>query len=87
MREEFLKYPFENHLYMTTLNFHGPVAHTKVILPHFLKNKSGHFVTVSSVSGKVAPALRTTYSGTKHAIIGFFDSLRCEVVDDGISVT
>lgn len=72
---------------MTNLNYHGPVAHTKAILPHFLKNKSGQFVTVSSVSGKVAPALRTSYCGSKHAIIGFFDSLRSEVAEEGVSVT
>jgi NADP-dependent 3-hydroxy acid dehydrogenase YdfG len=40
-RSFFKDYDFANHEYMTQLNYHGPVAHTKVILPHLMKNKSG----------------------------------------------
>jgi len=87
MRTEFKDFPWKNHIEMTNINFHGPVAHTKAILPHFLKNKSGQFVPVSSLAGKVGPALRSNYAGTKHAVVGFFDALRAEVADDGISVT
>ena len=37
----FSEYPYKNHEYMTNLNFNSPIALTKAILPHMLKNKSG----------------------------------------------
>lgn len=45
-----------------------------------VKNKSGHIVTVSSLAGKVGPGLRSSYGGAKHAVAGFFDSVRAEVI-------
>ena len=69
------------------INFMGTLALTKALLPHFIANKSGHFVTVTSVVGKVATPLRSTYSASKHALHGFFDSLRAEVHKHNIAVT
>lgn len=72
------------------VNYFGAVALTKNILPHFLKRKSGHFVTVSSVTGKFGTPYRSGYAASKHALHGFFDSLRAELwkdVRDGITVT
>ncbi|PHR73689.1 MAG: short chain dehydrogenase [Lutibacter sp.] len=69
------------------INFMGTLALTKAILPHFISNKSGHYVTVTSVVGKVATPLRSTYSASKHALHGFFDSLRAEVFKNNIDVT
>ncbi|HEY3406414.1 MAG TPA: SDR family oxidoreductase [Ohtaekwangia sp.] len=72
------------------VNFFGAVALTKNILPHFLKRKSGHYVTVSSVTGIFGTPYRSGYAASKHALHGFFDSLRAELwkdVGDAISVT
>jgi short-subunit dehydrogenase len=72
------------------VNFFGSVALTKFLLPHFLKRKSGHFVTISSVTGIFGTPWRSTYAASKHALHGFFDSLRAELwrdVKDAISVT
>jgi dehydrogenase/reductase SDR family protein 7B len=69
------------------LNFFGTVALTKAVLPSMLARKSGHIVPISSVVGYVGTPLRSTYSASKHALHGFFDSLRAEVAKDGISVT
>jgi NADP-dependent 3-hydroxy acid dehydrogenase YdfG len=41
MRAKFIDSDFENHEYMTNLNYNGPVAHVKSILPHLIANKSG----------------------------------------------
>ena len=41
MRSEFKDTDYENHEYITNLNYNGPVAHVKAILPHFIANKSG----------------------------------------------
>lgn len=72
------------------VNYFGAVALTKNILPHFLKRKSGHFVTVSSVTGIFGTPYRSGYAASKHALHGFFDSLRAELwkdIGDAISVT
>ena len=69
------------------INFMGTLALTKAILPHFIANNSGHYVTVTSVVGKVATPLRSTYSASKHALHGFFDSLRAEIHKHNIDVT
>lgn len=69
------------------VNYLGTVALTKAILPHFIKNKSGHFVTVTSLMGKFGSPYRSGYCGAKHALHGFFDVLRMEHEKDGIAVT
>ena len=60
---------------------------TKAILPQMLNRKSGHIVTTSSLTGKWGFYLRSAYAASKHALHGFFDSLRMEVEDSGIRVT
>lgn len=78
---------------MTTLNklmavnFFGPVALTKAVLPGMLNRGSGAIAVVSSVQGKIALPFRTSYSASKHALQAYFDSLRAEVASQGITVT
>ncbi|MFK5973417.1 MAG: SDR family oxidoreductase [Flavobacteriaceae bacterium] len=69
------------------VNYLGTVALTKAILPHFLAQKKGHFVTVSSLMGKFGSPYRSGYCGAKHALNGFFDVLRMEHQKDAIDVT
>jgi short-subunit dehydrogenase len=72
------------------VNFFGTIAITKYLLPHFLHRKSGHYVTVSSVTGIFGTPFRSTYAASKHALHGFFDSLRAELwkdVKEAITVT
>jgi len=61
------------------VDYFGTIALTKYLLPHFLKRKSGHFVTVSSVMGMIGTPYRSGYAAAKHALHGFFDSLRAEL--------
>ncbi|MBK8292645.1 MAG: SDR family oxidoreductase [Flammeovirgaceae bacterium] len=61
------------------VDYFGSLALTKHILPHFLKRKAGHFVTITSVMGKIGTPYRTGYAAAKHALHGFFDSLRAEL--------
>lgn len=68
------------------INFFGTLALTKVVLPEFLKQKSGLFVSVTSAVGKFGSPWRSGYSASKHALHGFFDSLRAEVYGDGVRV-
>lgn len=69
------------------VNFFGHVQMTKSVLPQMLKRKTGHIVTISSLTGKWGFYLRSAYAASKHALHGFFDSLRMEVEDNGIDVT
>jgi len=69
------------------INYLGTVALTKSILPHFIQNKNGHFVTTTSIVGKIGTPLRSSYAASKHALHGFFDSLRAEHHRDHIAVT
>jgi len=69
------------------INYMGTMALTKGLLPHFISNNLGHFVSITSITGKVATPQRTSYSASKHALHGFFDSLRSEVFKYNIAVT
>jgi short-subunit dehydrogenase len=69
------------------INYLGTVALTKSILSHFIKNKNGHFVVTTSIVGKIGTPLRSSYAASKHALHGFFDSLRAEHYQDQIAVT
>jgi len=69
------------------INYLSQVALTKALLPHMLKKKAGHIVVVSSIMGIMTTPLRSAYCASKHALHGFFDSLRSEVWKDNIFVT
>jgi len=72
---------------MFNLNVIGIISLAKVVLPYMLQNKKGHIVYTSSVAGKVGSPVSGTYAATKHALQGFFDTLRMEVADKNIHVT
>lgn len=72
------------------VNYFGVISLTKHLLPHFLKRKTGHFVVTSSITGIFGSPYRSGYSASKHALHGFFDSLRAELyyeVKDSVKVT
>lgn len=68
------------------INYFSAVNLSKAVLPHMLKNKAGKIVVVSSIAGKFGFYLRSTYSAAKHALHGYFESLRLENESKGISV-
>jgi short-subunit dehydrogenase len=68
------------------VNFFGTIALTKAVLPDMLARKSGMIIVVSSISGKFGFYLRSAYAASKHALHGFFESLRMEVWQQGVRV-
>ncbi len=78
---------FDVYKKLMDINYLGTVALSKAILPHFLANGGGHFVTVTSLMGKFGSPYRSGYCGAKHALHGFFDVLRMEHEKDYIKVT
>ena len=69
------------------INYLGNVTLAKALLPHFIANKSGQFVITTSIVGKIGTPLRSSYAASKHALHGFYDSLRAEHFNDNIAVT
>ncbi|MES2755934.1 MAG: SDR family oxidoreductase [Pseudomonadota bacterium] len=68
------------------INFWGSAWCTHAALP-YLKASRGSIVAVSSLAGLVGVPGRTAYGATKFAMTGFFESLRVELKDAGVSVT
>ena len=52
---------------------------TQALMPHFLDRNSGRVVTIASAAGLAAPARQTDYAASKHAAVGFTESLRAEL--------
>jgi dehydrogenase/reductase SDR family protein 7B len=77
----------EVHRKVMELDYFSCVEVSRHLLPHFLNRKSGHFVAMSSVMGKLGTPMRSSYAAAKHAIHGFFDCLRSEVSGGNIKVT
>lgn len=70
------------------INFFGPVAMTKAILPDMVARGTGGAVAVvSSVQGRLGIPLRTSYAASKHAVQGYYDSLRGEIAKARITTT
>jgi len=67
-------------------NFFGAVAMTKAVLPTMRKQKSGHIIQISSISGLTGSVTVSSYSASKHALEGWSESLRLEVNGLGIKV-
>lgn len=68
------------------VNYLGCVYPTYHALPH-LKRSRGQIVAVASLAGLTGVPTRTAYAASKHAVFGFFDSLRIELRGTGVDVT
>ncbi|MBN2614927.1 MAG: SDR family oxidoreductase [Bacteroidales bacterium] len=68
------------------VNYFGSVYCTHYALP-YLKESKGQLVGVSSLTGKTGVPTRSGYGASKHAMAGFFDTLRVELKETGVSVT
>lgn len=78
--------PIEIDRKIMEINFFGNIALTKAVLPYMIKQQSGNIVTISSVAGKFGVPKRSAYSASKHALHGFYESLRAEHKKDNIKV-
>ena len=67
------------------INFMGAVTLTYELLP-MIRKSHGTMVAMSSVAGFAPLYARTAYSASKHAMHGFFESLRSELIDDGVHI-
>jgi short-subunit dehydrogenase len=72
---------------MFEVNVYGLVACTKMVLPVMIDRKKGHIINIASQAGKISTPKSSLYSATKHAVLGFTNSLRLEVKKNNIYVT
>ena len=71
---------------LLAVNYLGAVYMTAAALPH-LKRARGLIVAVASIAGLTGVPERTGYAASKHAMVGFFESLRIELGGSGVDVT
>jgi len=68
-------------------NFWGTAILSKAVLPVMIANEGGQIVCISSLVGKFGTKFRSAYAASKHALHGYFDSLRSEVYNQNIAIT
>lgn len=83
-RSEAIETPIEIDRQLMEVNYFSYVALTKAVLPYMKRQKSGHIIAISSIAGKFGFYLRSSYSAAKHALHGFYESLRLETESFGI---
>jgi Short-chain dehydrogenases of various substrate specificities len=72
---------------LMNVNFWGTSILSKAVLPNMIANGGGNIICISSLVGKFGTRMRSAYSASKHALHGYFDSLRSEVYDKKINIT
>lgn len=85
-REEAIKTDEATERKLFEINYFSAVNLSKAVLPYMLKQKGGHVVVISSIAGKFGFYLRSSYSAAKHALHGYFESLRLETEKKGINI-
>jgi NAD(P)-dependent dehydrogenase (short-subunit alcohol dehydrogenase family) len=68
-------------------NLFGVVILTRAALPHFRERRSGHFIQVTSIAGRMGPIGRAPYAAAKWGVEGFSETLAKEVAPFGVKVT
>lgn len=80
-----MEYPIERMMEQYSVNVFGTHRLTKAFFPLLLKSK-GRIVNVSSVAGFVATPFSGPYASSKHALEGWSDALRRELMPLGVKV-
>ncbi len=69
------------------INFISTTIITRALLPTMIQNGFGQIVPISSLVGKFGTPYRSSYAASKHALHGYYDSLRAELWRKNIFVT
>jgi len=85
-RSYVIETPLEIDRRIMEIDYFGTIALTKTVLPYMIKNGGGYIAATSSISGLFGFPLRSAYSAAKHALHGFFETLRSEVFQHNIKV-
>ena len=69
------------------VHFWGPLHTTLAALPMMRRQGAGRIVNISSIGGRIGVPHLVPYCASKFALTGLSDSLRAELLKDGIYVT
>lgn len=72
---------------MFNVNVIGLMVCTRMVLPKMREQRSGHIINIASQAGKIATPKSSVYAATKHAVLGYTNSLRMELADYNVYVT
>ncbi|MFF0493178.1 SDR family oxidoreductase [Nocardia sp. NPDC004068] len=67
------------------INVYGVILGSKLALARMLPRRSGHIINIASLAGETHVPGLATYNASKHAVLGFTDTLREEYRDSGVS--
>ncbi|QTC43413.1 SDR family oxidoreductase [Bacillus sp. V3] len=79
--------PFAEVKGMFEVNVLGLMACTGEVLSHMREQGNGHIINIASQAGKFATPKSSAYSASKHAVLGYTNSLRMEAARYGVKVT
>ena len=86
-RSTVIETPIEVDRKIMEINYFGTITLTKAVLPAMVKQGGGQVAAVSSIVGKFGFPLRSSYSASKHALHGFFETVEAELKKDKIRTT
>lgn len=67
-------------------NYFGPVRLTRAVVPQMIQRRSGRIINIASLAGLIGHPFNFAYAASKHALIGFTQSIRVELAPFGIDV-
>ena len=71
---------------MIAIDLLAPINLTQALIKRMAARKTGQFIMISSLAGKIGSPLRSAYCAAKHGLVGYADSIRLELNQHGISV-
>ncbi|MFY7811280.1 MAG: SDR family NAD(P)-dependent oxidoreductase, partial [Flavobacterium sp.] len=75
----------EDQKKLITINLLAVMTITKCFVPTIIENK-GQLIAISSVMGKINTKYRSSYTASKHGVVGFYDSIRLELQEYGVNI-
>jgi NADP-dependent 3-hydroxy acid dehydrogenase YdfG len=79
--------PYEDIELQLQVNILGVINTSRLVIPHMIKQQSGHIINMASIAGLIAPPTYSVYSASKFAVRGFTEALRRELNVFGIRVS
>lgn len=70
---------FTTYQRIMDIDYFAPLRLTQLVLPHMVARRSGTFVAISSLAGRIGSCMRTGYCSAKFALLGYYEALRAEV--------
>jgi 3-oxoacyl-[acyl-carrier protein] reductase len=83
----FIQLTRDEWMRMVDVNFNALFDVTQALVGSMIEHRSGHIVFIGSISGRSAYPGGTCYAATKHAVMGFSESLMLELREFGVKVS